>query len=154
TAPVPAPSPSSGEPAPGAVRWRDDLRAVLAPWFLTRLLTVGALGFAHVIWDRLRDLGFVAVVELPVELHDGLLAWHAAWSRDIANHGYGITPDTHEALRFFPLWPLLGRIASPGFSASVPLVVLANLAGLAVLVLLRRLVIHERGADSPLVETS
>jgi hypothetical protein len=135
-------------------RWRDDLRAVLAPWFLTRLLTLGALAFAHVVWDRLHDLGFVAVVERPVQLHDGLLAWDGTWYRDIANHGYGITPDTHEALRFFPLWPLLARVVSVGAGASVALVVLANAFGLLLLVLVRRLVIHERGPDSPFVEAS
>ncbi len=147
----------TGEPAGAAAttpEWRDDLRAVLAPWFLTRVLTLGALGFAHVVWDRLRDLGYVVVVERPVQLHDGLLAWDGSWYRDIANHGYGITPDTHEALRFFPLWPLLARVTSPGFGASVPLVVLANLSGLVLLVLVRRLIVHERGAGSPLVESS
>jgi hypothetical protein len=150
---VPATEPAGG-PAATPVPWRDDLRASLAPWLLTRVLTLGALGFAHVVWDRLRDLGFVTVVVRPDQLHDGLLAWDGTWYRDIANHGYGITPDTHEALRFFPLWPLLGRVLSPGFSAAVPLVVLANLSGLVLLVLVRRLVAHERGPDSPLVDAS
>jgi hypothetical protein len=89
-----------------------------------------------------------------VQLHDGLLAWDGTWYRDIADLGYGFDPASHDALRFFPLWPLLARVTSPGFGSTVPLVVLANLAGLALVVLVRRLVAHERGPDSPLVDAS
>ena len=56
----------------------------------------------------------------------GLLAWDASWYRDIAHVGYdGVAT---EGLRFFPLFPLLGRVVSwlPGASAGFGVVLVAN----------------------------
>jgi hypothetical protein len=133
---------------------RADVVAVLPAWAVTRVLTLGALGFAHVAWRRIRDQNLGLALEEPVQLRDGLLAWDGTWYRAIADGGYGATSDVREALRFFPLWPLLARAVSFGATPTVALIVLANLFGLALLVAVRRLVVQERGADSPLVDQS
>lgn len=117
-----------------------DLAAAAPPWLLARLIVVGGYVAAAVAADRLR-----AGRPRPIQLRQGLFAWDGAWYRDIAAKGYDALP--HEALRFFPLFPLLGRAVSvlalgrTGFG----LVVVANVAALAAGVLLYRLVTHETG---------
>ena len=81
----------------------------------------------------------------PNALSEGLIAWDGTWYRDIAAHGYHSLPD--EALRFFPLFPMLGKafsIVTAG-RVDVALVLIANLASLALAVAVRRLVRFERG---------
>lgn len=116
---------------------------VVAPvaW-LTARFAVG-LGFlaAHGAVDALRP------GDPPLPLVQGLLAWDGAFYRDIATIGYEGLPD--EALRFFPLLPVLGRVFGevlPG-GAATGLVVVANVAALVAAVLLHRLVLHEGGSS-------
>src|SRR4051794_41945278 len=85
-------------------------RAVLVPYVISRVVVVGSLlTIRHVITTR--------HFAIPIETHTGLLGADAAWYRDIARAGYGGLPA--EGLRFFPLFPLLGRGACwlPGASA-------------------------------------
>lgn len=115
----------------------DDLVAAVPPWLIARL-TVG-LGavIAIVASDELRP------GNRPLQLHQGLFAWDAAWYRDIAEHGYnGVA---HEGLRFFPLVPLLARALSVVLLGNVglALIVVVNLAALATGLLLHRLVLEE-----------
>ncbi len=81
--------------------------------------------------------------EAPVQLGEGLLTWDGTFYRDIAEYGYEGLPG--EAIRFFPLYPLLARFLSPLFigDSGAALVVLASALALAVAVLTRRLVLHE-----------
>ena len=60
--------------------------------------------------------------------------------------GYDALPS--ESLRFFPAFPLLGRAFAPVFAgrADIALVVIANVASLAMAVAVRRLVLFERGS--------
>ena len=78
-------------------------------------------------------------------VRDGLLAWDGRWFQAIAADGYGDASDP--ALRFFPLWPLLGRALGglTGIDEGLVLVVLANAGALAAGVLLHRLVVEETG---------
>jgi hypothetical protein len=105
--------------------WRDLLLSMAA----ARLVVVAALLAAH-------------SVRPPVET-ESLLGWDAEWYADIARHGYDELPD--EAIRFFPLFPLLGRLLGApldwlgagswagrmGGGDGVALLVLANAAALA-----------------------
>jgi len=123
----------------GAAALLDDLRAVLVPWLTARALLVAGYVVAVATADRLLDGG------RPNALSEGLIAWDGTWYRDIAAHGYHSLPD--EALRFFPLFPLLGKafsIVTAG-RVDVALVLIANVASLALAVAVRRLVRFERG---------
>ena len=102
-----------------------------------------ALGFlaAHGAVDALRP------GEPPLALDQGLVAWDGAFYRDIATVGYGELPE--EALRFFPLFPLLGRwlgAVLPG-GATTGLVVVANASALVAGWLLHRLVVDDGGSE-------
>jgi hypothetical protein len=117
----------------------DDLRAVAVPWLTARALMVAGYVVAVAAADRL------VPGERPTVLGEGLIAWDGTWYRDIAVHGYHALPD--EGLRFFPLFPLLGKAFSvvTAGRVDVALVVLANVASLALAVGVRRLVRFERG---------
>jgi hypothetical protein len=122
-------------------RWRrplaDELAVVLPPWLVARAIV--AMGWL---------VGAVAADELtpgrrPYHLTQGLFAWDGTFYREIASQGYdSLGP---EALRFFPLVPLVGRWI--GLLLPIPtgfgVVLLSNAMALVAAVLLRRLVVHE-----------
>lgn len=117
-----------------------DLREVIIPWLTTRVLI--AIGFvtAYAASDHLAPLN------RPNVLTEGLIAWDGTWYRDIAEFGYSaIDP---EGLRFFPLFPLLGRAVSVITlgRTDVALILIANFASLFLAIAIRRLVLFERGS--------
>ncbi len=116
-----------------------DLRAVLVPWLTARVLVGAGFVLAVAVADRL------VPGARPTPLTEGLVAWDGTWYRDIAQFGYGALPQ--EGLRFFPLFPLLGRLLGPvlGGRVDIGLVIVANLSSLALAVAVRRLVLFERG---------
>ena len=113
--------------------------AAIAAWIEARLYVAAAFLVTFSILDRLGP----PTPQAPV--HDGLLAWDGRWFEAIAADGYGGASDP--ALRFFPLWPLLGRVVGglTGIDEGLVLVVLANAGALAAGVLLHRLVVAETG---------
>ena len=113
--------------------------AALAAWIEARLYVAAAFLVTFSILDRLGP----PTPDAPVR--DGLLAWDGRWFQAIAADGYGDASDP--ALRFFPLWPLLGRALGglTGIDEGLVLVVLANAGALAAGVLLHRLVVEETG---------
>jgi hypothetical protein len=115
-----------------------DLRLVLVPWLTVRALLVIAYVTAFAIAER------VLPGARPDALGEGLVAWDGTWYRDIASHGYASLP--REGLRFFPLFPLLGRAVGVVFlgNTGAALVVIANLCSIVMLVLLLRLLRRER----------
>jgi hypothetical protein len=115
--------------------------AVLPAWFVVRALVTAALVVAHLSVRSVRPDNPVALQRV----HDGLLGWDAGWYRSIADHGY--VAAGREALRFFPLYPLLGRWlgAVPGVGTGVALVVVANVAALLAMAALLLLVRHDLG---------
>ena len=115
------------------------VRVALAAWAEARLYVAAAYIISTAVVNRLEP----PPAFTPVS--DGLLAWDGRWYEAIAISGYADAADP--ALRFFPLWPLLGRAAAwiPGVDAGVALVILANAAALAAGVLLHRLVVDETG---------
>jgi hypothetical protein len=122
-----------------------DLWAVLPAWVTARLLV--ALGF----WLADAQIEHLGLEVVPAPRQQGLLFWDGAFYHDIARGGYGSLEP--EALRFFPLYPIVGRLLSPlaGGREDVALVLVANLAAIVAAVLLRRLVLHER-ADVALAD--
>lgn len=123
----------------GVAALLDDLRSVLVPWLTTRVLVATGYVMAVATADRLTPGND------PAALGDGLVAWDGTWYRDIAQHGYHALPN--EGLRFFPLFPILGK--GLGYLVAgrvdVALVLVANLASLALAIAVRRLVRFERG---------
>jgi hypothetical protein len=117
--------------------WADDVLAVLPAWVVARVLVAAAAVVAVVVADRLTPGAH------PHQLSEGLLTWDGTWYRDIATGGYHSTAD--EGLRFFPLFPLLGRLLSLGATSAMGpmLVIIANVASLVMLVFVRRLVQFE-----------
>ncbi len=116
-------------------------RSVLVPFVVSRALVIGALAtIRHIV-----STGHLTPV--PLQLHAGLLAWDASWYRDIARSGYdGVAS---EGLRFFPLFPYLGRaVASlPGASSGFGVLFVANVSALVLGFALHALVMQER--DDP-----
>ena len=85
----------------------------------------------------------------PIPFQQVLLAWDGAFYRLLTDVGYVDAPaDAH---RFFPAYPLLGKVLSPLFlgRTDVALVVLANVAALVAMVLLRRLARDSTTRTSP-----
>jgi hypothetical protein len=113
----------------------------LLPWGVSRLLVGVAYVVAVVVADELTP------GDRPYHLRQGLFAWDGTFYRDITNLGYGGVEE--EALRFFPLVPLLARIvAVPLFGAREPaLLLVSNIGALAAGFLLVRLARHEAGDD-------
>ncbi|MCX7621597.1 MAG: hypothetical protein N2037_12235 [Acidimicrobiales bacterium] len=116
-----------------------DLRAVVPAFVAARVLI--ALGWLMASAVAHRYYG-----RQPTQLSEGLIAWDGTWYRDIATLGYERLP--LEGLRFFPLFPMLGRLFGSlfGVRADVALVALANVAAVGTAVLARRIVRAEMTA--------
>jgi hypothetical protein len=98
-------------------------RAVLVPYVISRVVVIAALATARQIFTTLQ-------LQQPGSLHDGLRGWDAAWYIGIARGGYaGVA---REGLRFFPLFPALGRGVSllPGVDAALGVLIVANVSAL------------------------
>lgn len=115
---------------------RRDLRVAVVPWILARVVVVTALAVARI---SITELG----VHGASPAAQGFFVWDGGWYRSIAEVGYASLPG--EALRFFPLFPLLGR--GLGWAlldhSGVALVILANVAALVAGALLHRLALRE-----------
>jgi hypothetical protein len=125
------------------------MKVVLVPWALARLIVLVALVLARFSVEHLHPHDGAALARV----HQGLLGWDAGWYQAIARVGYA--PLGHQALRFFPLFPLLGRALGWGTGGhdGAWLVVVANLSALVATALLYVLVRRERG-DADLARRS
>lgn len=129
-------------PARGLVPRADVARAVLVPFVISRVLVAGTLAVTRHVVEVL------SVVPEPIQIGQGLLAWDAAFYRDIAAGGYDAVPV--EGLRFFPLVPLLARTLAlvPGVDADLALLVVVNVSALALGFTLYALAWRERGDEA------
>jgi len=121
-------------------RWHGlpgDIRAVLPAWITARILVLAGFVVATTVSHRI-------INSTAAPLSDGLLAWDGSWYRDLAGGGYHSVPNA--GVRFFPLFPVLGRVLAAPFGGHVDvvLVVIANVASFVTLVLIRRLVWNEK----------
>jgi hypothetical protein len=112
-------------------------RAVLIPYVLSRVIVVASLEATRHVFTTLR-------IGEPFALRDGLFGWDAAWYADIARGGYSAVPK--EGLRFFPLYPLLGKLVaySPGVSARAGDLFVANICALALGFVVYELAMREK----------
>lgn len=132
------------------LHWADrraELAAALPPWVVARLLVLIGAVIVAAAADEL------APHRATPKLDQGPLAWDADWYDAIADRGYGDLP--REAVRFFPLFPAMGRALGVvlGGHQGVALVVIANVAALVAGMLLYRLVVVETG-DTALARRS
>ena len=120
---------------------RRDLRAAALPWVVARVLVLGSLWFSRFLDDRLVPRRHDGAPGLGLFIYDG------SWYRDLAEHGYAAYPK--EGLRFFPLYPLLGRWLGAVFGdhVGVALVVIVSLSALVLSALVHRLVLRETGDE-------
>ena len=118
---------------------------VLPAWVTARLIVVAALIVAHHVVGRVRPGNSGAALRV----HQGLLGWDAGWYQSIAAHGYAASGE--QSLRFFPVFPLAGRLIGwiTGMSPGTGLVILSSLCALAAMTVLWILVEREFG-DSDL----
>lgn len=117
--------------------------APLIAWVTARVAVAVALAYSRFLVDH---TGAVAASGAPPV---GLLGWDAAWYRRILEHGYDALPG--EALRFFPLLPVVAAPLRLFTGAGVALLVVSNLAALGAGVALHRLVRIET-SDSRLAD--
>lgn len=118
-------------------RWADDLLAALPGWLVARVAVAVGFVVATVVAEELGAR--------PQQLDQGLFAWDAAFYRDIAAQGYDGVRE--EALRFFPLVPLLASLLAVPLlgNTGLALILVSNVAALAAGALLHRLALSERG---------
>ena len=127
--------------AVGARRLWAEAKVALPGWLTARVVVGGVLLFAHFLYNHLH------VRVGGKTLREGLLSWDGQWYERIARHGYAAIPRT--AVRFFPLYPLLGRVLGwiLGGAVDVALLLLANVPALLFGALLVRLVRREGAGD-------
>lgn len=117
--------------------WKRDFIASLTSWTEARLYVATAYIVTWAILDRLEPPPAFSPID------DGLIPWDGTWYRDLALDGYD-SPPLEGGIRFFPLWPLLGRFfGAIGDRPDVALVVLANLFALIAGMFLYRLTVQE-----------
>lgn len=122
-------------------RWIVEYRTVFLAWISARVLIFAAWVTAAATSDKLID-------DRVQTIKEGLFAWDGTFYRAIARDGYdGVD---QEALRFFPLYPLLARMLSPLALGreDVMLIVIANVCALGAAIVLRRYVLqlgHDKG---------
>ena len=100
-------------------RRSDIRRAVLVStvgWVWARICIAAGFGIAH-------------IAHTPGDgnrIHEGLIAWDGAFYVNLSQTGYSGAPA--DAVRFFPLFPTLGKALSPVFLGreDIALIVLAN----------------------------
>lgn len=119
--------------------WKEAALAALPAWLTARVVVLAALGFARYLDDEVHPARSI----VTRTVHQGLFAWDGSWYRDLAAHGYGAL--SRDALRFFPGFPMSGRVLGFVVGDGPALVIIANVAAFAAAVLLYRLVRWERG---------
>ena len=121
---------------------RAELGAALPGWLTARLLVTVAYVLVAAAADE-----FAGNRATP-KLDQHLLAWDADWYDAIADRGYGALPP--EAVRFFPLFPLLGRGLGWVLAGNqgLALILVANAAALIAGMLLYRLALEETGDEA------
>ncbi len=103
------------------------LKEVLVPFFLSRLFVLSALVVAH-------EVVIKTAATNPKTLalyHERIFGWDAGYYIQIATSGYG--SHLNSSIRFFPLFPLVGKIFSliSFIPTKYSLLIISNVATLA-----------------------
>ena len=118
-----------------------DFKAALAGWVEARIYVAAAYITTLAVVDRLEPQPALTPVD------DWLIPWDGTWYRDLAAQGYD-SLELEGGIRFFPLWPLLGRfLGAVGDRPDIALVIAANLLALVAGMLMYRLARQE--TDDP-----
>jgi hypothetical protein len=122
-------------------RLRRPVGEAVLPFLAARAVVLGALGLAHFVVDRTHP----SAAGVAARVHEGLLGWDAGYYETIARVGYH--PLGKEALRFFPVLPVLTHAlaALPGVDDGAALLVISNVAAFVATVLLFALARRETG---------
>jgi hypothetical protein len=114
---------------------------VLPAWLVARAVVAVTLVVAHLSVAHLRPGNSAAWLRV----HQGLLGWDAGWYQSIAAHGYAASGQ--QSLRFFPAFPLAGRVVGwiPGVGPGTGVIIVANACGLAAMAVLWILVERDLG---------
>ncbi len=133
------------EPTAGLrAKLRAPLSQSLPGWIVARVLVIGALALSHYLVDQLH----VHDAIVRATAHAGLGAWDAAYYIKIAAHGYGSM--SRDALRFFPLVPMLAKpFIWVGVPAKAAVLIVSNVSALVAGVLIYLLARRE-GRDAAL----
>ena len=128
---------------PWRARLQEDFWAALPAWVCARAIVGAALAMTRFLITHVD----VRDPRAHAHSHEGLFAWDAGFYRGIAEHGYRFGLIPHEALRFFPLVPLLARGLGflLGGRDALGLILIVNFAALAVGMAIHRLVLNEVG---------
>ena len=129
-------------------RWvRRAAPAVLGGWVAARVLVLVSFVVAHFLAPHTR------LPEGRLHLREGLLTWDGTFYRLISEQGYAHSP--HDVVRFFPLYPLLGRWLGWVFGGEpgIALVILGNGGALAAAFLMWRIV-DEHFGDRQMADRS
>ena len=134
----------SGDKAPGRARFaglRADFWAALPGWVCARAVVGAALAMTRFLITHVD----VRDPRAHAHSHEVLFAWDAGFYRGIAATGYRFGAIPHEALRFFPLVPLLARAVGVvlGGRPALGLLLVVNGSALAVGMAIHRLVLNE-----------
>ncbi len=118
------------------------IRNAFGAWLISRGLVIGSLAVARHVFE------FAGVGKWTGPLGQGLTSWDASHYAEISRFGYGGV--AHESLRFFPLLPLLGRLAEAvtPFHSGQGIVVVANVVSLLFFLRLYGFVHRETKFDS------
>ncbi|HEY5335993.1 MAG TPA: hypothetical protein VIJ71_08230 [Mycobacteriales bacterium] len=115
-----------------------DIRAVVLSWLVARLVVAACnqlVAFLHHHVPALPSLG--------------VYGWDSTYYRIITAHGYHASGLSHDALRFWPLTPMLSRAVSEiGLTAGQSLLVVNNVGALVAGFLLVRLSRREGWGDA------
>jgi hypothetical protein len=119
---------------------RKFLAIAVLPWVAARAAVLAGWAAADTISDRISS-------SRPVPLLQGFLAWDGTFYEQIARVGY--QGDLVDRIRYFPLYPILGKVLSvlTGGSEEAALVIIANASSLYAGWLLYRLVKAETGDE-------
>ncbi|MEQ8840640.1 MAG: hypothetical protein RIB98_06640 [Acidimicrobiales bacterium] len=127
--------------------WRQEFIASATSWTEARLYVAAAYITTWAILDRLQPPPAFSPID------DGLIPWDGTWYRDLALDGYD-SPALEGGIRFFPLWPMLGRVfGAIGDRPDIALVVLANILALVAGMFLYRITLQETGDPGLAVRT-
>lgn len=116
-------------------RWADAVRPALLGWLVARLAVGAGFLLAHAL------SGTLGLPQGRLHLDEGLMTWDGTFYRVITQGWYSGTEVPAEAVRFFPGYPALGRLAEVVFlgNTDLALVFIANAAALGAAMLLWQL---------------
>ncbi len=130
-------TPGERSPSQRSIRLSSALRTALPGWITARVFVAAALLLARALIGQ----GVFDDAAARGTVSSGLFGWDAAFYARIAQQGYERLPQ--DALRFFPLTPLLGRaVGWVGVGPRAGVLLVSNfsalLAGALLVVLVRR----------------